>query len=215
LLKDRRFIMVLFMAWGHSYVFTGWETVYPTFAELPVDSWGEGWSTAHVGVTFLAGGIALAVYNLCLFSWMVSKLTAIRLWIWSWILPLIPLLVLPRLLMYLVAQNVDTNSVFVTLLNYGSQVVLSVCLGSGFTSIQLIVNEYVASLPDGRNQLASVNGGLASAQAFARAVSPAITGGLLSAGFHVAALSPATTFDHLAVLGACVGMMLAVLYERS
>lgn len=213
--KDRRYIMVLFMAWGHSYVFTGWETVYPTFAELPANALGEGWSTAHVGVTFLAGGIVLAVYNIFLFSWMVSKLTVIRLWIWSWVLPLIPLAVLPRLLMYLVAQHVDSSSVFVTLLNYGSQVVLSVFLGSGFTSIQLIVNEYVSSLPDGRNQLASANGGLASVQAFARAVSPSITGGLLSAGFHVAALSPATAFDHLAVLGAGAGMMLAIWYARS
>jgi hypothetical protein len=146
---------------------------------------------------------------------MVSKFTVLRLWIWSWIMPLIAIAVLPRLLMYLVALHVDTNSVFVALLNYGSQVILSVFLGSGFTSIQLIVNDYVTSLPDGRNQLASANGGLASVQALARAVTPSITGGLLSAGFHVSALSPATAFDHLAVLGGCAGLMLAVLYERS
>jgi MFS family permease len=215
LLKDKRFIIVLAMAWGHSYVFTGWETVYPTLAELPADSLGEDWSTARVGVTFLAGGIALVLFNMFLYSWMVSRFTVIRLWIWSWILPLIPLALFPRFLMHLMAQHVDNDSALVTLLNYSSQVVLSMLLGSGFTSIQLIVNEYVASLPDGRTQLASANGGLASVQAFARAVSPAITGGLFSAGFQVPALSRATAFDHLAVLGGCTGIILPTLYERS
>jgi len=170
LFKDRRFIMVLFMAWAHSYVFTGWETIYPTFAELPASSLGEGWSTARVGVTFLVGGVALGVYNILVFSWMVSNFTVVRLWIWPWVLPLMPLAVFPRLVMYSVAQqHVDSSAVLVALLNYGSQVVLSVCLGSGFTSIQLIANAYVASLPDGRSQLASANGGLASVQALARA----------------------------------------------
>jgi MFS family permease len=215
MLKDRRFILVLSMAWGHSYVFTGWETVYPTFAELSAKSLGEDWSTVHVGLTFLAGGIALVVYNTFLYAWMVSKFTVIRLWIWSWILPLIPLAVFPRLLMYMMAQHVDSDSALVALLNYGSQVVLSVLLGSGFTSIQLILNEYVASLPDGRSQLASANGGLASVQAFARAVSPTITGGLFSASFQIAALSRAIAFDHLAVVGVCTGILLATLYERS
>jgi len=215
LLKDRRFVLLLLMAWGHSYVFTGWETVYPTFAEMSASSLGEEWSTRRVGLTFLAGGICLVLYNTLLYAWMVSKFTVIRLWIWSWILPLIPLAVFPRLLMYLMAQHVDHDSAFVTILNCGSQVVLSVGLGSGFISMQLIVNEYVTRLPDGRSQLASANGGLASVQAFARAVSPAITGGLYSASFQIAALSRATAFDHLAVIGMCTGIILATLYQRS
>jgi len=117
--------------------------------------------------------------------------------------------------MYMMAQHVDSGSAVVALLNYGSQVVLSVLLGSGFTSIQLIVNEYVASLPDGCSQLAPANAILAIVHGLARAASPVITGGLFSAGFNFPALSRATPFDHLAVLGGCTGIILALLYERS
>jgi predicted MFS family arabinose efflux permease len=215
LLKDKRFILVMSMAWGHAYVFTGWETGYPTLAELSADSSGEDWSTADVGVTFLVGGVSLVAYNTFLYSWMVSRFSVIRLWIWSWVLPLIQLAVLPRLLMYLMVQHVDSNSAVVTLLNYGSQVVVSVFLGSDFTSIQLILNQYVASLPDGYNHLASANAILAIVHGLARAASPVITGGLFSAGFNFPALSRATPFDHLAVLGGCTGIILALLYERS
>lgn len=215
MLKDRRFLLILSMAWGHAYVFTGWETGYPTLAGLSADSFGEDWSTADVGVTFLVGGVALVAYNTFLYSWMVSRFTVIRLWIWSWVPPLIQLAVMPRLLMYLMAQHVDSNSVFVTLLNYGGQIVVSVFLGSDFTSIQLILNQYVASLPDGCSQLASANAILAIVHGFARAASPVITGGLFSAGFNFPALSRAIPFDHLAILGGCAGILLALLYERS
>jgi diphthamide biosynthesis protein 2 len=211
LLKDKRFLFVLFAAWGHSFVFTGWETVYPTFAGVSGASWGEEWAPARVGGTFLAGGIALITYNLWLYPWLASTFTVVRVWIWSWMPPLVVLAVFPRVLTHLMTEHVDPTGVGVTSLNYCAQVVISVGLGSGFTTIQLIMNRHVATLPDGPAQLASAVGALASAQALARALSPAGCGALFSASFQVSFLSRAAAFDLLALTGGCLSALSAAL----
>jgi len=211
LLKDKRFLLVLLTAWGHSYVFTGWETVYPTFAGVSGASGGEEWSPARVGGTFLAGGIALIAYNLWMYPWLVSKFTVVRVWIWSWMPPLVMLAVFPRVLTHLMAEHVDPEGVGVLSLNYSAQVVISVCMGSGFTSIQLIMNRHVASLSDGPAQLASAIGSLATAQALARALSPATCGALFSASFNVSFLSQAAAFDLLALTAGCLTALSAAL----
>lgn len=207
---DRGFLLVMVMAWGHSYVFTGWETIYSTLAELDASDLGEDWSTTQVGVNFLVGGIALVTYNVLVYTWLASAVTVRRLWVWSWALPIVVLMVFPRLVTYLMSQGANADGVGVAVVNYGSQIVISVLLGSGFTSIQLLVNEYVDTLPDHRMQLASANGALAALQALARAVSPTVTGALYSLSFSTSFLSRSSTFDHLAVVGVVTGVLCAL-----
>jgi len=210
LFTDRGFLLVMVMAWGHSYVFTGWETIYSTLAELDSSLLGEDWTTTEVGINFLVGGIALVTYNLLAYTRLASAVTVRRLWVWSWALPVVVFMVFPRLVTYLVSQGVDSDGVVMDLVNYGSQIVISVLLGSGFTSIQLIVNEYVATLPDARKQLGSANGALAAVQALARAVSPTATGAVYTLGFETSFLTRSATFDHLAVVGVVTGVICAL-----
>jgi len=207
---DRGFLLVMVMAWGHSYVFAGWETIYSTLAELDASELGEDWSTTQVGVNFLVGGIALVTYNQLVYTWLASAVTVRRLWVWSWALPIVVLMVFPRLVTYLMSQGANADGVGVAVVNYGSQIVISVLLGSGFTSINLIVNDYVATLPDHRKQLASANGALAALQALAMAVSPTVTGALYSLSFSTSFLSRSTTYDHLAVVGIVTGVLCAL-----
>merc|ERR1712039_272098 len=109
----------------------------------------------------------------------------------------------------------------VSMLNYGTQALLSVLLGSGFISIQLLLNSYVSKLPNSSGQLALANSMLVSVQALVRAISPMANGALFTLGLQVegddplSLVSRALPFDTLGLIGAisCIGCALA--FERS
>jgi len=221
LLKDGSFLMLLTLAGGHSYVFTGWEQAYPLLAGIPKTQRGEDWSTDQVGVTFLIGSIALMTFSLFVYPAIAKKVPKIQIWLYSWTPPLILFTIFPRLLTYSISHGAGSDSTRIAVLNYGAQIVISMLLGSGFISVQLLLNEYVVKLPDSSAQLAVANSMLASTQALVRAISPTVNGSLFSIGRHgeaVAAfhgvVSRALPFDSLAVVGLVACMACGVSFQR-
>merc|ERR1719323_1165949 len=95
LLRDLRFVLLLIMGGGHSYIFTGWEIAYPLIARLPADESGENWTTADIGLTFLVGSVGLMLYSLAFYPALTKRLSVIRLWCWSMTLALPVLTVFP------------------------------------------------------------------------------------------------------------------------
>jgi len=219
LLKDSRFLLLLIVGGGHSFTFTGWELAYPLVARVPADDDGEGWSTAEIGITFLVGSVGLMTYSLLLYPRIVRKVTVIRVWVYSWIIPLLIYPSFPRILTAVVSAGHETHGGMVNLLNYVAQLFISVLLGSGFISIQLMLNSYVASRPGARTALAVANSWMVSTQALVRAVSPMSTGALFTLGIQAendgsAFLSRSLPFDFLAVIGLVSCVLCALEFER-
>jgi len=218
LMRNFNFVLLLIVGGGHSYVFTGWEITYPLIARIPAENFGEDWSTAQVGVTFLMGSFALMLYSLVIFPWIASKVRVIRIWILSWVLPIFIIPFFPRVLTYMC--EVNASLLDVTLLNYGAQALISVLLGSGFISIQLLLNSYVSRLPNSSAQLALANSMLVSTQALVRAISPMANGALFTLGLQVedthpgAFVSRALPFDTLGVIAAIACVACAIVFER-
>merc|ERR1711953_738945 len=91
------------------------------------------------------------------------------------------MMIFPRLLNELSSEGGPIRSLLVQAVNYASQLLVSVLLGSNFTSIQLLANSYVASLPDSSKNLARANCWLNSIQALVRSISPSLTGAMFAA----------------------------------
>jgi MFS family permease len=222
LLHDANFLLLLVMGGGHSYVFTGWEIVYPLTARLPLEERGEQWTAAQIGVTFLMGSFFLCLYSLVCYPRIAQRLPIVRLWSLSWVAPLLVMPAFPRLLaaMCSVRECAENDSSgLVTALNYGAQVCVSVLLGSGFISIQVILNNYVGARPDGKSALALANSMLVSMQALVRAASPLVTGSLFVFGLGQEdspgrwAFSRSLPFDSLALIGLAACLLCALAFE--
>jgi len=223
LLHDTNFLLLLIMGGGHSYVFTGWEIIYPLFARLPLEERGEQWTAAQIGVTFMMGSIGLCLYSLACYPFIAQRLPFIRLWCISWVAPLLVMPAFPRLLTALCSAREcaeNGSSGLVSALNYGAQVCVSVLLGSGFISIQIVLNNYVGSRSDGKSSLALANSMLVSTQALVRATSPMATGALLGFGLKQEespgrwAFTRSLPFDSLALIGLAACLLAALVFER-
>jgi len=219
LFRDPAFLLLLINAGGHSYVFTGWELVYPLLARVSKEAGGEAWSTAHIGVTFLVGSVGLMIYSLAIYPKLAKKMPVMRLWIWSWVYPAIIFPLFPRVLTRACRDGLPTQGWQVQLLNYGTQLVVSVLLGSGFISIQLLMNVYVSKLPGKNAALALANSWMVSTQAFVRAVSPMCTGSLFSIGMHaetqnISFINRSLPFDSLTAIGLVTGVFCGFAFEK-
>jgi len=221
LLKDTSFLLLLTLGGGHSYVFTGWEHVYPLLASIPRGHYGEAWSSAQVGVTFLIGSFTLMLFSLAVYPAMAKRVPRIYIWIFSWIPPLVMIPLFPRLLTWLIWNGMSSTSMEVQALNYTVQIVTSTLLGSGFISIQLLLNDYVSKLPNSSAQLALANSMLVSTQAFVRAVSPMVNGSLFTLGRKGESaevvsqvVTRALPFECLAVVGFFACIACAVWFRR-
>jgi len=212
LLRQGRFLLLLAMGGGHSYVFTGWELGYPLLARLPSDEGGEAWTTAQIGLTFLVGSVGLMSYCFFLYPVLAERIPVLSLWICQWILPVLAMPAFSRALPYLISIN--ARSWIIQAVNYVTQLVVSVLLGSQFVSIQLMLNEHVAQEPNGASLLALANSYLVSTQGLVRAASPMATGSLFTLGRNLG-LGVSLPFDHLSVIGLLCGIGCAVLYRRS
>jgi len=211
LLREAKFILLLVMAGGHSYIFTGWELVYPLFARLHVEAGGEEWLTSDIGLTFLVGSIGLMSYSLLVYPKMAKLMPTIHLWIWQWVPPIVIMPLFPRLVQHALMHGFNHKGCILRLLNFGAQLVVSILLGSKFISVQLLLNSYVAGQQE---LLALANGYLVSTQAMVRAMSPLVTGSLFTFGVHGHITGPALPFDHLALAGLVCGVACAIAFER-
>jgi len=204
-------MVLLVMAGGHSYVYTGWELAYPLLAGMGTGVEGENWSPADIGSTFMVGSIGLMSFSLLGFAVAARRVGLIRLWVISWCIATTVLFTFPRVLTAAMGAGVEPKSVWVRVLNYGAQLVISILLGGNFVTIQVMVNSYVATRADGGHVLALANGWLASAQAFVRATSPLATGSLFTLGVVSESdhgmFGRSLAFDQLAVVAAicCIG----------
>lgn len=221
LLKDATFVLLLVMGGGHSFIFTGWEIGFPLVARLKHEVSGEQWSTAHIGVTFLIGSFGLMFFSLCLYPKLVKRYAKTTVWIWSWLPALVTMPLTPRLLTWVcdAASAERPSPVLLAALNYIPQMVMSVCLGTCFISVQLLVNSYATTLPDGDKLLAVANSWMASMQAFVRAISPMVTGSLFSTGLEgekhgMFFVSRNLPFDVLGCLGFLSGVCAAIAFAR-
>lgn len=222
LLRDTNFLLLLVMGGGHSYVFTGWEIVYPLLARLPTEQLGEQWTAAQIGVTFLTGSCGLCMYCLALYPRIARRVPVVRIWILSWVAPLCVLPAFPRALTLACEGGACAGGSLVAALNYTAQVCISVLLGSGFISIQVLLNSYVGGLPDAPSALALANSMLVSTQALVRAVSPVLTGWLFALGLEqeedgAPGLGPASRslpFDGLAVVGLAACLACGAAFEK-
>jgi len=211
LLRELKFILLLIMAGGHSYIFTGWELVYPLFARLHRDAGGEDWLTSDIGLTFLVGSIGLMSYSLLVYPKVAKLGSTINIWIWQWVLPILIMPIFPRLVQYALIHGYHHKGAVLHLLNFGSQLIMSILLGSKFISVQLLLNNYVAGQQE---LLALANGYLVSTQALVRAMSPLSTGSLFTFGVQGHMTGLALPFDHLALAGLVCGVACAVAFAH-
>lgn len=211
LLREAKFILLLIMAGGHSYIFTGWELVYPLFARLHREEGGEEWLTCDIGLTFLVGSIGLMSYSLLVYPRLAKLMPTIHLWIWQWVLPILIMPIFPRLVQLALMHGFHHKGCILRLLNFGAQLIVSILLGSKFISVQLLLNSYVSGQQE---LLALANGYLVSTQALVRAMSPLSTGSLFTLGVHGHITGQALPFDHLALAGLVCGVACAVAFER-
>jgi hypothetical protein len=222
LVRDTSFLLLLILGGGHSFVFTGWEHVYPLLASIPRDRDGEAWSSAQVGVTFLMGSFTLMFFSLLVYPAISKKVPKIWIWTFSWIPPVVIMPVFPRFLTWLIVHGVHTHSVGVQVLNYTVQVVISTLLGSGFITIQLLLNEFVSGKPNSSAQLAVANSMLVSTQALVRAIAPLATGSLYTLGCDSefargvvnVVVTRALPFEFLAIVGFGTCIMPAIWFRR-
>mmetsp|Transcript_65206 Transcript_65206/g.204335 ORF Transcript_65206/g.204335 Transcript_65206/m.204335 type:complete len:414 (+) Transcript_65206:152-1393(+) len=217
LLRRGRFLLLLAMGGGHSYVLLGWELVYPLLARLRRSAGGEGWGTPEIGCTFLIGSAGLVLYSLLVFPRLAARTSVSRLWMYHWALPLLAMPVFPRALEWMVRAGVSSASMPVRLWNYAMQLLVSVLLGSQFISLQLLLNSYVAEQPDSQRLLAVANSYMVSMQALVRATSPLVTGSLFTLGIHgdwKDIFGAALPIDHLALVGLASGILCALAFER-
>lgn len=176
LLRQTSFLLLMIMCGGHSYVYTGWELAFPLLARLPTQDGGEHTSPAAIGWTFLVGSVGLMIYTLSMYPKLVAQHSPLRVWKYSVALPVPVIIFFPRLVKALFSNASLHHSPALNLINYTSQLFVSVLLGSGFTSIQLLTNGYVDKLPNSAESLSLANGWLTFMQALVRAVSPCVTG---------------------------------------
>jgi len=216
LLQKRSFLLLLAMGGGHSYVFTGWELCYPLLARVPRGEDGENWTTSQIGITFMIGSVGLMFYALFLFPKLAKKVPVLKLWLWTWVPPIIIMAVFPQVLGYLLETGWDSRSLPVQVANYISQFVVSVTCGSNFISIQLLLNTYVSREPDGPRLLAVANGHLVSTQALVRALSPITSGFLFTIGLKhsIPYISQSLAFSHLSLIGLVFCFIAAIRFGK-
>eukprot|EP00927_Polykrikos_kofoidii_P045194 TRINITY_DN3909_c0_g1_i5.p1 TRINITY_DN3909_c0_g1~~TRINITY_DN3909_c0_g1_i5.p1 ORF type:complete len:497 (-),score=60.28 TRINITY_DN3909_c0_g1_i5:39-1451(-) len=214
LLTDPTFLLVLIMCGGHCFVFTGWELSYPLFARLKHEVGGEQWSTAQIGVTFLVGSFSLMFYSLWIFPMLSKGRSQASVWIWSWVAACLVMPLAPRL----ISRACDAASTLsvsnLSILNYGAQMIISVCLGSGFIVIQLQMNRYVSS-----EHTAVANSCVASVQSLIRAITPPLVGTLLTIGLEwekdgIFGVSRSLPFDVFCILGVLSCILAAVAFGK-
>mmetsp|Transcript_93150 Transcript_93150/g.290405 ORF Transcript_93150/g.290405 Transcript_93150/m.290405 type:complete len:187 (+) Transcript_93150:267-827(+) len=163
----------------------------------------------------------LMLWSLMLYPRIAKQVKVIRIWLYSAVPPLLAFLVFPHLVTYLCLGGADSESIGVSALNYGSQAIVSMLFGSGFISIQLLLNSYVSGLPNSKDLLAVANSLLVSMQALVRAVSPILTGTLFTLGLQAeesqlkAFLSRCLPFDSLALIGFLTCVLCALAFEAS
>jgi hypothetical protein len=174
--NDRSMLYLFAMVAGHSFVFTGWEVGYPIMARKHIG--GESWTPSMIGITFLVGSAGLFLHTLFTFPIAVKELGLGKIWWNSWVICIIVLMAFPRILNLMLALGLDRLSLGVYAANYVSQFFVSVSQGCNFTTLQLMLNQYIGQRPDGEYALPLANGWTASLQALARAISPVMTGTL-------------------------------------
>eukprot|EP00931_Biecheleriopsis_adriatica_P021382 TRINITY_DN13993_c0_g2_i2.p1 TRINITY_DN13993_c0_g2~~TRINITY_DN13993_c0_g2_i2.p1 ORF type:complete len:462 (+),score=77.40 TRINITY_DN13993_c0_g2_i2:28-1386(+) len=217
LLQRLPFLLLLIMCGGHSYVFTGWELAFPFLARLPLAENGEQLDAGEIGTTFLIGSLGLMAYTSCLYPKMVKQFSVLLIWTWSCALTVPIVVAFPRIVKIVSAEDIYDISLF-RLVNYLAQFSVSVLLGSGFTSIQLMINSYVSRLPNASHNLSLANGWLSSTQALVRAFSPSVTGALFAARYSSFSLLKmegcALSFDSLAAVLAICCVACALFYAK-
>eukprot|EP00927_Polykrikos_kofoidii_P045192 TRINITY_DN3909_c0_g1_i3.p1 TRINITY_DN3909_c0_g1~~TRINITY_DN3909_c0_g1_i3.p1 ORF type:complete len:530 (-),score=70.21 TRINITY_DN3909_c0_g1_i3:39-1556(-) len=214
LLTDPTFLLVLIMGGGHSSVFTGWELAYPLFARLKHEVGGEQWSTAQIGVTFLVGSFGLMFYSLGIFPRLSKGRSQTSIWIGSWVAACLIMPLAPRLISRACDTANKSSALGLHSLNYGAQMIISVCLGSGFIVIQLQLNRYVSPAHS-----AVANSCLASVQSVVRAITPPTAGTLLSIGLArekdgIFGVSRSLPFDVFCIFGLLSCIVAAVAFGK-
>jgi hypothetical protein len=202
--RDVGFLTRLLMAGCHSYIFSGWELAYPLLAKLSISDGGEAWTTSQIGITFLVGSVGLMIWCNFLYERLKLRLGVELLWVSSWAVPTLLLAGFQPVLEWLISSGSAHYSVVVLCWNYGAQIVISALIGSGFVSVQLMMNAFIASGPDAGQRLPLANSFMAASQSIFRMICPLITGALFEA-------SPGYAFYHLALL-AIVGCALPAVF---
>jgi len=211
LLGERVFRYLLIMFMGHSFVFTGWEVGYPIFARDFVI--GEGWGTQEIGISFVAGGAGLVLYSQFLLRPIEKRIGLHSLWFYSWLPPIAAMLTFPRCVQYLMADGHSPQSSAVIVINWAAQLSVSVLVGSGFVTLQLMGNRLVSARPDANSALPLANGYFVAAQAAARATSPMLTGIAYADARMQSSVDQSLVFDLLAFISIVCCVITGVLFR--
>jgi len=212
LLGDRAFRYLLIMYMGHSFVFTGWQVGYPLFAK---DVPGLGWSVPEIGFTFFVGSGGLVLYSLLLLRPLEKRFGLNSLWFYSWLPSIAAMLMFPRCVQYLMADGHSSRSTVVQVVNCAAQLLISVLVGSGFVTLQLIANRLVSARHDANSALPLANGYFAAIQALARATSPMMTGIAFASARMPSAVDKSLVFDVLAFISIVCCVIAGVLFQRA
>jgi MFS family permease len=207
LFGERSIIYFLAMVTGHSFVFTGWEVGYPLLARNL-----EAWNSPMIGNTFLVGGLGLLLHTLFTYPIMVKKIGLSAIWTSSWMICIVIVLMFPRTLNLLLALGFDSKSCTTTLVNYVSQLFISVLQGCNFTTLQLMLNGLIGARSNSEYLLPLANAWIVSLQGLARAISPSMTGSLV---FQQSVWQGNLAFDALAGIAAVGCLIFGILLQKT
>ena len=132
LLKNGKYVRCVTLYCLVSIVFMSWEVIFPLWAASQV-----GFSAQNCGIYAAMGGIVLAIYQ-CLGYAKICAFCGgpVAYWQRAWLPPLIIFLALPAIVNPGQRHNVSSEIVIAI-----ANVLLSVCLGSCFPTVSVLINQ--------------------------------------------------------------------------
>ncbi|XP_047144876.1 uncharacterized protein LOC105844703 isoform X2 [Hydra vulgaris] len=168
LLRNKEFL-ISSMLYGLYTLFTiGYEELFPVFASTSIEYGGLGMSTSEIGLLYLVISITMFILQLVLVNKMINRFGSKKIFIVSslifgFLMPFIPLI------------SVIKNKVFLWIILWINQVFIRVAMTSGFTAVNIFINNSVES-----DLLGIANGVGMSASSIGRSIGPASFGSLFT-----------------------------------
>ncbi|XP_047143252.1 uncharacterized protein LOC105849351 isoform X2 [Hydra vulgaris] len=168
LLRNKDFL-ISSMLYGLYTLFTiGYEELFPVFASTSIEYGGLGMSTSEIGLLYLIVSVAMFIAQLVFINKMIDKFGSKKIFISSslifgFLMPLIPLI------------SIIKNKIFLWIILWINQVFVRIAMMSGFTAINIFINNSVASDLTGL-----ANGVGMSVSCIGRSIGPASFGSLFT-----------------------------------
>ncbi|XP_065660299.1 uncharacterized protein LOC136084084 [Hydra vulgaris] len=168
LLRNKDFLLSSTLYGFYTLFSIGYEELFPVFASTSIEYGGLGMSSSEIGLLYLIVSISMFILQLLLVSKMIHRFGSKKIFISSSLIfgslmPLIPLI------------GVIKNKIILWIILWINQVFVRVAMTSGFTAVNIFINNSVES-----DLVGLANGVGMSASCIGRSIGPASFGSLFT-----------------------------------